>query len=466
MNTSPNPFTPMLLTYDPANFYGRENEIITILQVITAIDTAGHALHGARSIGKTTLLKYLKDPDGALVQYEGYIRPDYLPGGRSRLFFVYLSLHAFEDGDSLFFIMLRQIKFDLHDDDELQVPIEDFDETFAPERLTKILRKTIQNLKSQHVRVVFLLDDFDEPIKYLNEDDDHLLRHLSDDAVIIIATEHPISEINPKFTHSSPFLGILRPEIIGLLSEDAAQQLIIEPAQQNGVQFTPHEVGFLLETAGRQPFILIAACELYFNMRKQYPDIARLVGDPQECENIQRQFIVRLTGRPHIKDALDRMWMFLKPEEQDLLVEIAYHPKITFIPFDPRSHMASQLENRALVYSDILNNAYQIFSILFMDYIQQLSPRVSNGIGGDNLLDVIDDLSPIDQAVARYLYERPNQVCTFEELLDTIWKDRGAKRALEAAVHRLRQKVKDNPHEEIKNIRGTGYMFATKEVVT
>ncbi len=453
-----NPFTPMLLTFNPDYFYGRGSEIISILQVITNPEPNGHALYGLRTIGKTTLLKFLKDKNGALLHYEDYMRDEFRHSGWRRLLFVYMSFHDFTEQDNLFFIILSQLEDDIDNDEELadRVYINEFDEHSPRAALVKILRKALEDLDRFHIRAVFLMDDFDNALRFVESDDDHLLRNLCELAVLIIVTEDPISSLRPDIGASSPLLGILRPESIGLLTDNDAKHLISDPLRKSGILFSAEEEDFLIDVAGRQPFLLTATCELYFNNYVQYPEIHTWLDTPEGKNKLEKQLVIRLSSRPHIKDVLTRTWAALDETEQQTLHHMAAGNKINYL--DECAHIAESLENKALAYWDMKHNTYKVFSRIFADFIRRYYQTAEDGL---TLINVIHQLSPIDQALARYLYQRPNQICTFDELLDAIWSDsEKSKRALEAAVHRIRQHL--SPHEEIKNIRGKGYTFVTK----
>src|SRR5262249_8181669 len=114
---------------------------------------------------------------------------------------------------------------------------------------------------------------------------------------------------------------------------------------------------------------------------------------------------------------------------------------------------------------DARSSVFRIFSILFGEFVQRsydevepktLVPGLSTTRSAAR--SIPEGLTPIDSALLRYFIANPDRVCTFEELLDAVWEDgEKSKRALEAAVHRLRQALE--PDEQIKNVRGTGYKF-------
>ena len=456
MTTTQNPFTPMLLTFNPARVYGRKNEITSILQVITSPEPNSHAIYGIRTIGKTTLLKYLKDKNGAPHQYEDFVGVDYRPGGRRQLLFVYLNFHRFEDGDRLFHIMLEQLRADSEDQELAQdIHIPHIDDTLPRQDIVDTIRSVLEQFNERDIRVVFLLDEFETPLKFVDYDHDRLLRTLSNHSSLIIATESPISKIRPDFDASSPLLGILRPESIGLMTENASRQLISEPLQDTGIEFSQEEQDFLMAIAGRQPFLLTAACELYFDLKIEYPDVGNMLHNEQDRQNLENQFRSRLEELPHINNLLIRMWNMLNEREQTALYNMT-RPKGMKATSNIRSGTA-RLANKSLAYLDLGHSVYRVFSLLFANFVRrQYMERQHSTMAYTN--QTLEKLTPIDRSLFEYLLQHTNQICTFKELRETVWGDsEKSKRALEAAVHRLRKILGEG--DQIKSIRGKGYKF-------
>lgn len=468
MNTSQNqnPYSRLLHLFDADHFYGRADEIIVILQVITAPHPTSQAIYGSHTIGKTTLLNYLKDPDGALKTYQNFVHSAYRVGGGRYLHFVYINLNLFTEGDEFFFILLMSLEHSLDDDDS---PAPDFaipayDNHMSKQQLHHILREALKRLDDSGVRVVFLLDDFDNVVMILQPEDDHLLRTLADIAPFIIATEKPIPELRPDIVETSPLLGILRPSALGLLNNTSAQDLVRGPAKEVNVILSDTEVTFLLSIGGKHPFLLLSVCEFYFDMRREYPDLPRLLAQ-SDNRNIKGQFISRLLNLPHIKTVLQRTWMSLSPEEQQILSRIADDNDN---PKNPDAILiAGRLVNKALAEIDFENGVYRICGGLLHEYLNRYTnpppPVQPNKISSQTMLSVnikqlIQSLSPIDRNVFNYLVKNPNRVCTFDELLNAVWTDTDkSKRALEASIHRLRRHLTDG--QEIQNIRGRGYKY-------
>ncbi|MFC3750242.1 response regulator transcription factor [Paenibacillus sp. GCM10012306] len=74
-------------------------------------------------------------------------------------------------------------------------------------------------------------------------------------------------------------------------------------------------------------------------------------------------------------------------------------------------------------------------------------------------------LSPRDMSVLLFLAERPNQICTRDQLLEHVWEMDydGSDRAVDLSIKRLRQALSHWPDSEgeIRTLRGTGYQLWT-----
>ncbi|WP_440961464.1 response regulator transcription factor [Paenibacillus nitricinens] len=74
-------------------------------------------------------------------------------------------------------------------------------------------------------------------------------------------------------------------------------------------------------------------------------------------------------------------------------------------------------------------------------------------------------LSPRDMSVMLFLAERPNQICTREQLIEHVWEMdyEGSDRAVDLSIKRLRQALSHWPVDEgeIRTLRGTGYQLWT-----
>jgi hypothetical protein len=453
-----NPYKKMLLRFHPNRVYGWEREIVGIMQMVTADEPASQAIYGIRAIGKSTLLKYLKHPRGALQRYKDYIDRDYVQN-RKQLLGVYMNFHNLVGGLHVLDVMYEHLR------DELlaagyshYADLAPSSSGLPPRETALQIRQLLQELKQNDaVRVVFLMDDFDIPLlaDQITQHDDHLLRTISDEASLVIATDEPISELNPDITKASPLLGILRPERIGLISLAAAQRLIREPAElEGGIHYLDEEVQMLLQVGGRIPYLLTVTCEKYYDMRGEIPDKAAVFSTPALYQKLRAQLIDQLLMEPHIRNVFDLIW-----SKRTYL-----HPVLHMMAEDEErgfsGHHATRAEMYSLAYPDGGLGSFRIFSALFAEFVRRQAEDTSaETLSPDTLLkQILNSLSPVDRGVLAYLSSRVGQVCTFDELKSAAWDDgTGTKRALEAAVHRLRRTVPEGHH--IKNVRGAGYKY-------
>jgi two-component system alkaline phosphatase synthesis response regulator PhoP len=70
-------------------------------------------------------------------------------------------------------------------------------------------------------------------------------------------------------------------------------------------------------------------------------------------------------------------------------------------------------------------------------------------------------ISTLEFQLLHFLVTRPNQVFTRSQLIGALWREESlADKSLDVYIHRLREKVEENPRNPmfIKTLRGTGYM--------
>ena len=459
MDKQINPFTRMLSTFDPRYFYGREMELATILQGITAPEPSSFLIIGMRSIGKTTLLKYLAHKDGARHKHNSYVGAEYAPGGPGVLLFVYLNFRTFGRGDSVFQMILRRLQAEIERNSLEGIP------TVTPEpqdktALIDTLRLSLERLATQEVRVVFLMDEFDTVVLTMDEEDDGLLRTLGNAASFVLATEEAISELRPEIAEISPFLGILVPRVIGLLDEESAKELITDPAEKAERPFTSEEMGLILENGGRQPFLLTAVCEQFLEWRTRHkysPATLHMMKDKSKA-----QLTLGLARLPHISETFSLFRKKMSAPEREVAYSLAVG---TEIDVTTKGTVIQSLANKALVYGDLEGERYRIFSNLFADFIVQQHDQQtarSAKLTGSDIERIAEGLAQLDRQLLTYLLAHTNETCAFQDLLQDIWGDPQAKRALEASIHRIRRVLASASGQEvdyIKNMRGVGYQL-------
>ena len=452
MSPTSNPFTQMMVAFAPQRFYGRRYEVALILQGVSSREPRSFALYGARIIGKTALLKYLCDPDGAIAAPDAAL-VDYGPGRSGTLKFLYVDCYYIEQ-DALLATLYERL-----------LSISEFQRAADPgiasecrvaEALPKIkddLVNAFRALQSQNVRLTVCLDHFDKTFQSMRYEDDAFLRHLTSYHAFVTATEKSLPEFKREMRVTSPLLNILMPRNVGLLPDTEARALIQTPTEDAGVPCTASDVDFVLNAAGRHPRLLTVVCEYLLNQRREHPDLEDL--GPTDVQTRQRMH-ARLLEQPTIKEFMLYHWDRLSEPEKQTLAKIAAGRAI-----EPGTDQATlrALRERALIYEDLRQDRYVLFSQLLRDFV------LGQHKGGPQ--DLLEELTPRDRRLFEYLIDRPNQVCTFEELKTEVWENpETTKRSLESAIHRLRRelgKPKGQNWGEIKNVRGKGYRYTPRD---
>ncbi|MCL4517754.1 MAG: winged helix-turn-helix domain-containing protein [Thaumarchaeota archaeon] len=432
------------------------------MQGITAQEPRSFSITGTRTIGKTTFLRYLVHQDGAMKRYAEYVGKDFLPSGSRRLLYVYIDFHEFKETDNIFHSMIESLRSEIETLEDVSTRFDNHGD--SQQEPADALQTIIIELSKRRIRVVFLMDDFDYVLQYLDDEDEDRLRALNNLVCYIVVTEVPVYELHPETKWVSPFLNILVARPIGLLTAGPARQLVTEPAKDLGVTFTDEEVNLLLEIAGRQPFLLTAACELFFDLRMR--------GDYSESllqanrERFKVQFTLNFERRPSVGETLLRFWNKLTAREREVAAAIARGEESDLAI--ERSVIES-LANKSLIHEDLRSGTYCMFGTVFSEFVKS---RLEGGrekqgtLSKKEIQEITDTLLPIDRKLFMYFLENPNRICTFGELFQAVWEDpKASRRAVEAAIHRLRKRLQQSDEsgwQYIRNVRGKGFRFIPK----
>lgn len=485
-----NPFTAMLTAFHWTLFFGRRPELRKLLAGITSASPTSFSVSGARTIGKTTLLNYLKDKHGAQEELDIYMAPEYRSrGGQAerQLLFVYIDFHE-KGGQDVLDSLAAQLRIaeksgEGSAEKQAVAPTRSHPgvgRDGSPSDTLAYLRDAIDQLNDRNTRVVFLLDDFDTALKELNDETEKVLRSLQSLASFIVVTDEPIFEIREDLKDTSPFLGLLMHVNIELLANDAAQSLVTEPteelrrtqpqdAQPPSIVFKKEVADFLIEVAGRQPFLLAVACEALFDMCVAEPKVAEHLQDNHPQKRLRRQLIRQLLYLPTVRITLEWFWNALKDAEPALVTQLA-HGVQPDLESDAAEPAIAALTNKALIYLDLAKGEYHLFSELFAEFIklQRQPPSLAPvRMPSLDLESVRKALGSQDQRVFDYLRNNAGSVCSFEQIYEAGWHredfdKESDKSKLDAAIYRIRQALDRagvSGKDCIRNARGTGFRF-------
>jgi hypothetical protein len=447
-----NPFARLLVSFEPQMFIGRALDVRTILLGVSSDEPRSFALHGVRTIGKTTLLKFLAHEHGARDRYRSTL-VHYGVGGDRTLKCVYINTYQLDGSAVLRAIYDELLRLGLIRPADEDLSADNAEQTLLKETLLTQLRAKYYNAKE---RLVICLDHFDKAFSSLKLADDAFLRSLTNYQSFVFATEQRLAELRRDSNYVSPLVNVLSPRTIGLLTETEAFELVEKPAAKAAAPFSREEAQFLVALGGRQPYLLATLCDQYFAMRSENPELSGLLPELRTRQHV----LAQVEASAPVEELFKFFWGLLtdgqetSSREQETLFRIATGQEVNL---DRDKVAINRLLQLALIYDNLEAGRYCVFAELFGNYV-----RRSLGTG---IAQLGESLAPLDRRLFEYLLERPNQVCSIEELFNEVWGSASTnKRPLEAAIHRIRSKIQefDAGWDYIQNVRGQGYQYVPK----
>ena len=434
MTITTNPFSIMLASLPPDLFFGRRSLIAAILESLSAPTPASFSIYGPRTLGKTSLLRYLCHTERHHLEMATtrFIYTDFRNVSSSQI------VPALADA---IFVSMRESsapptfrREDIRADNTEQLRAD----------LTRYL-----NAIAPQNRLVFCIDHFDRAFSNISAADDSFLRQLTDIHSYVIASEEQLSELLAKGARvESFFVQVLLPRQIELLSLDECKELADKPSAKAGQKFATAEIDYIAQFMGGNPLLLTLGCEYLFNLARLNEGYANLRDSLHKNQTLQEQVSVALESSSTIEQVLRLIDETAGPAAIAALNKVLSGQQL--------DHQDARLAvQKSLMVSDFETGSYRPFSEVYRRHALSLGAPAQ----GLNRVVGILDLTRIDRVVLEYLLAHSGQVCSFAELL-SLWGDNNAtKRGLEAVVHRLRGefKRKEIQHLSIENVRGEGF---------
>lgn len=281
-------------------FFGRLHELRETAAFLRGNQSV--SIVGPRKIGKTSLLFHLMRPE----IWAGL-------GLEADNLFVYLDCEVLGQGGhaEIFSQFAAEMAMTL---DERDLPPEPALERAVAKPTRLSFEGAVRKLNRRGLRVVLILDEF-ERLSTNPELDLNFFNALRSAAgryqlVFLTASARPLIELTysgrSQEILSSPFFNIFAPLFLGLLPEEEARQLIRQPAQKAGVNFSPSTEDFLYRLVGGYPLALQVACF--------HACDAAAGADPAE---IKRRTVRELDAH------FQYYWQNLTPPEQDALCHVS-----------------------------------------------------------------------------------------------------------------------------------------------
>ena len=455
-----NPYFEMLIGIKPERFFGRVSVVSRIIQGVSAKSPRSFSVRGNRTIGKTTLLKYLCSEENAVMSIYGQYTIDFGPHRNGKLKFVYVDLEEMEDIGEPIHYLYEKISKSLLQEHIINTGVNN---NKKPE---EALHKMFRYFQEQNMRLVICLDHFDNVFKSMDNNDEYILRHLCMHQSIITSTEKNFLDLRKSQNRiSSPLVPLLEGIHIGLLTKPEARKLIENPAANVKKPFSPDQVDFILKMVGGQPYLLTIACSVVFDALYENADINN-VEEIEIPKKGKEQLKISILSSSTFSGLFNTFLTQLQENEYRTLCKIAEgnDPDLS-----TEIQAINVLKYKSLIYEDLMKGKYNLFSELFREYV--LMTKKTHTINGFNAAEmdfkkISKDMSPIDRKLFEYLMSKKGNVCRFDELLKEVWDDpKASKRGLEAAVNRVRNKLKETADADanyIRNVRGEGFVFEPK----
>lgn len=322
------------------------------------------------------------------------------------------------------------------------------------------LDQCIGQLSEIGVRAVFLLDDFDLAFKKMDFDEIKRMRPLRDQSCYLMVTEREsLSEARPLAV-GSPFFSALQTHYVSL-TEDEARNLIEGPAA--GSPFHEADIRLVLQHAGRHLYLLLLAAQELWNLRErqEYARKEEQV-DQQEGQLLAGKhfkiFVARLRQTFH--STFQLYWEMLEDGERSALQVIRKNDTVSD---DKYLTLVGLVEKGLVKLSPGKTEGLTLFSPIFEQFIDEKLSDASLDDRSRHMRTPPSEanLTATEVALYTYLQQHPNQVCSFAELWQHVWKEeveeQEMKRRLQVSISRLRTKLKEQGREGIFSVRDRGY---------
>ncbi|MFM8321243.1 MAG: winged helix-turn-helix domain-containing protein [Chloroflexota bacterium] len=442
-----NPYSRMLVSLPPERFFGRKALINLCLQGVSAGRPVSFRVSGPRTIGKTSLVKFLADPSGAA----HYHRADFLAFGGDRpqaIEWIYVDYYKV-NGAQLFSHLYQRLQSDARlrslAGAALDLPASDPVSAAAKDGVDAFCTA----LAARPLRLVFCLDHFDETFRSSSLEDQQFLRSLTGEHAWILITEKKLTDLRAGADDdnywSSPLGPVLKAVRVNLLQP---QEALLLPAA--GAPLLPEWAGaWALQLAGGHPYLLTLVGEALYNLLGENGGARQ--PQPQVLDQVKHEILL---SQP-VTELFRMFWRQLDERKRRFLAQLAVDSGQP--AGRPDMDVVTALLEECLIERSPAPQNYRIFSELFREFVQR-QPAQSQ----PKAPDVPPGLTPLDQKLLQYFIDHPGQVCSFETLYRAIWDRPEEKRGLDAAIHRIRQALKKHDPSGwsyIRSERGVGYSY-------
>lgn len=255
-----NPYLNRSMIRRTEQFFGREREVMRIMQRLGASPPQSVAIVGDRRVGKSSLLHYVSRPEIA----SGYL---YDPDNTVFLFVDFQEVRGLSV-DVFFETLFRHLREAL----EGRVTIDEAADSDG-------LRALLGRLDSEGIALIVLLDEFDRVTRSSSFDADFFsyLRSLAGryNLAFVTSSGRELKELClTEEIADSPFFNIFSSVFLGSMTESEARDMVLTPAENLPFPVADH-VDLILELGGHWPFFVQSAASAVFEILLEHDEAPR-----------------------------------------------------------------------------------------------------------------------------------------------------------------------------------------------
>jgi len=313
-------------------------------------------------------------------------------------------------------------------------------------------------------RVVLLLDEFDAVFGTLDPSLFRCLRAIRDahkgQVVYVVVVADELIRLRDDLAQVEHFLRLVNRNLcyLGPYCQADAQQMARYLASQRSLELSPRDAARLVELSGGHAGLLKATVSLLWS--------AGFEGNLAKLPPV-------LAGEPALQAECRKVWDGLLEDEQGALCAL-----VSGVHADPAA--LGSLRRRGLVReAGSQPPASSIFSPLFAGFVRRQTPPSMEGTVISRSPPVVQidgrpvgDLTELEFELLCTLYERRGQVCTKDELIEHVYRQRYDRMrggvpdgTLQTLISRLRAKIEPDPGRPryVLTVRGAGYKFVERD---
>ncbi len=460
-----NPFS----SFSPENnlmIKGRRDLLHEIAQIITLSRPDHKDIHGLPEMGKSTLLRYIAQPE-FIEAYREHFLGDFRREPH-RLFILYVSgwlgsVHPLVVFGREFYRHYDAYRARLRDEHQTD-DLPDLDEPELADhdgdQALEVMEPHIRQLVAKGVRPVFLLDEFDREhaFQVLSPEQAGRLSTWMAYCSFIFATERLLEKVNPSAKKGSPLFKRLQQTFVREYIPEEAAIYVVDLLKGFGTGLPDKDIDYMAEQSGGFPTLLLLAGRALWDMRQRM----KLPPEP-DADPLSEKARAVLTSRlaAEFKRPFNAFYQAVDLNQRQALIEQARQEEAQGgespgVPSGPRYNLLSSLEQYGLIQVDD-DGVMRLFAPLFRAFLLQQEPTKP-------AKEAETGLTGLQANLYHAFVNKPDAVLTFDELGEKVWgrrpSDEEEKRRIHIAVSKLRKQLEESDGGgRIISQRSLGYRF-------